>query len=80
MFVLKILKIAQGSTYAFFQKKNIYKLGIVLLTSYSNILIMTILTRFLMQEVNKIQHKYKATIGMLAVITLWKGALVKNGM
>ena len=33
-----------------------------------------------MQEVNKIQHKYKATIGMLSVITLRIGAPVKNGM
>ena len=33
-----------------------------------------------MQEVNKIQHKYKATIGMLSVITLRIGTPVKNGM
>ena len=57
-----------------------YKFDNVLLTSYSNILIMTILTMLLMQEVNKIQHKYKATIGMLSVITLRIGAPVKNGM
>ena len=57
-----------------------YKLDNVLLTSYSNILIMTILTKFLMQEVNKTQHNYKATTGMLAVITLRIGAPVKNGL
>ena len=51
-----------------------------MLTSYSNILIMTILTRLLMQEVNKIQHKYKATIGILSVITLRIGAPVMNEM
>ena len=78
MCILKISTVVQGSTYAFF-KKN-YKLKNVLLTSYSNILTITILTRFLMQEVNKIQHKYKSTVEILSVITLRIGAPVKNGM
>ena len=57
-----------------------YKLDNVLLTSYSNIFIMKILTRFLMQEVNKIQHKYNDTIGILLVTTPRIGAQVKNVM